>query len=100
MFISGYDIFSGSKDYGPFAKLGQLSKKNGKIFKIYSYGYPLVSVSGVDNIKSLLKNEFKDDSIGTFMFVPKFNNLIINFGELIPFLNLVEYLSIIPNSGG
>jgi len=35
-----------------------------------------------------------------FMFVPKFNNLIINFGELIPFLNLVEYLSIIPNSGG
>jgi cytochrome P450 len=67
VFISGYDIFSGSKDYGPFAKLGQLSKKNGKIFKIYSYGYPLVSVSGVDNIKSLLKNEFKDDGIGTFM---------------------------------
>lgn len=64
----GYDIFSGSKEYGPFAKLGQLSKKYGKIFKTYTYGYPLVSVSGVDNIKSLLKNEFKDDhGIGTFM---------------------------------
>jgi hypothetical protein len=32
--------------------------------------------------------------------VQEFNNLIINFGELIPLLNLVEYLSIIPNLGG
>lgn len=65
----GIDIFSGSKDYGPFAKLAKLSRKYGKIFKSYSYGYPIVSVSGVDNVKSLLKNEFQADEkgIGTFL---------------------------------
>ena len=67
-------------DYGPFAKLGQLSKKYGKIFKTYSYGYPLVSISGVDNIKSLLKNEFRDDNgIGTFMIGKQ--NIGEMFGE-------------------
>jgi len=34
------------------------------------------------------------------MFVPKFNNLIIYFGELIPLLNLCTDLNIIPNLVG
>lgn len=77
---AGYDIFSGTKEYGPFAKLRQLSKKSGTIFKTYAYGYPLVSVSGADNIRSLLKYEFKDGhGIGTFMIGK--HNLGKIFGE-------------------
>ncbi|KAL3795357.1 hypothetical protein HJC23_009530 [Cyclotella cryptica] len=68
-------------DYGPFSKLAKLSRKYGKIFKSYAFGYPIVSVSGVDNVKSLLKNEFQTDAkgIGTFMLGK--HNIGSIFGE-------------------
>ncbi|KAL7470901.1 hypothetical protein ACHAXS_011183 [Conticribra weissflogii] len=76
----GIDFYSGTKDYGPFAALGKLAKKNNAdVWKTYSFGLPLVSVSGVDNIKSLLKHEFlpeDDRGIGTFLIGAK------NFGDL------------------
>jgi cytochrome P450 len=67
-------------DYGPFAQLAKLGKKYGKIFKTYCFGYPIVSISGADNIKSLLKNEFQcENFIGTFMM--GVTNLGQIFGE-------------------
>jgi hypothetical protein len=52
-------LFFHNADYRPFTKLAKLSRKCGKIFKSYTYIYPIVSVSGVENIKSLLKNKLK-----------------------------------------
>jgi cytochrome P450 len=61
----GINLFdSGNKDYGPFHKAFQLGQKYGKIWRAYFAGYPFVSVSGADNIKSFLKNEFKGEGVG------------------------------------
>jgi cytochrome P450 len=61
----GINLFdSGTKHYGPFYKPWQLGQKYGKIWRAYFAGYPLISVSGADNIKSFLKNEFKGKGVG------------------------------------
>jgi len=76
----GIDFYSGTKDYGPFAALGKLAQKNkSDVWKTYSFGIPLVSVSGVEHVKTLLKHEFQpedDRGIGTFLLGAK------NFGDL------------------
>lgn len=61
--------------------MGKLSRKYGKIFKSYTYGYPIISVSGVDNVKSLLKNEFQTDAKGIGTFLLGNDNLGSIFGE-------------------
>ena len=64
----GVNLFAGKKSYGPFATAWKLGQKYGKIFKAYFAGFPVIFVSGADNIKSLLKNEFKGEGgIGTFL---------------------------------
>ena len=64
----GVNFYGGTKSYGPFAGLAKLSKQFGNVFKLYSFSLPIVSVTGMDNIKSLLKNEFKSgDGLGTYM---------------------------------
>lgn len=73
--------FFQNSDYGPFAKLAKLSRKYGKIFKSYTYGYPIISVSGVDNVKLLLKNEFQTDAKGIGTFLLGNDNLGSIFGE-------------------
>ncbi|KAK1738865.1 cytochrome P450 family protein [Skeletonema marinoi] len=60
----GINLFDGNKDYGPFVTSWQLGQKYGKIFKTYFAGFPIVNVSGKDNIKALLKNEFKGEGRG------------------------------------
>eukprot|EP00585_Thalassiosira_rotula_P002445 CAMPEP_0196132764 /NCGR_PEP_ID=MMETSP0910-20130528/2253_1 /TAXON_ID=49265 /ORGANISM="Thalassiosira rotula, Strain GSO102" /LENGTH=619 /DNA_ID=CAMNT_0041392401 /DNA_START=20 /DNA_END=1879 /DNA_ORIENTATION=- len=84
----GHDIFGGSKEYGPFVGLAKLSQKFDGIFKVYSFGLPIVSVAGVDNIKSLLKQEFQkrdgssdDGGSGINTFVMGKKNLGPIFGE-------------------
>lgn len=77
----GYDLFSGSKEYGPIAGLHKLCQKmaGSDIFKTYTFGMPIVSVSGVDNIKSLLKYEFRPDGVNTYLMGK--DNLGPIFGE-------------------
>ena len=71
----GINFMGGSKEYGPMYKLLQLGQKYGKIYRLYGLGMPLVSVSGKDNIKALLKNEFKGEGrgIGTYLFGKDYN---------------------------
>ena len=66
----GINIMGGSKDYGPLYKIWQLGQKFGDIYRMYGLGMPIVVVSGKDNIKALLKNEFKGEGkgIGTYLF--------------------------------
>ena len=66
----GINFMGGSKEYGPMYKLLQLGQKYGKIYRLYGLGMPLVSVSGKENVKALLKNEFKGEGrgIGTYLF--------------------------------
>ena len=52
------------------AKIHKLSRKmakTSKIFKSYTFGMPIVSITGMKNVKSCLKNEFKDDGVNMFM---------------------------------
>jgi len=66
----GYDLFSGTKDYGYMAKVHKLSRKmanTSKIFKSYTFGMPIVSITGMKNVKSALKKEFKEDGVNMFM---------------------------------
>ena len=78
----GLNLFEGSKSYGPFYQLWQMGKNYGKIFRLYTFGVPVVSVSGKDNVKTLLKNEFKGEGrgIGTKM-VGGEHNLGEMFGD-------------------
>jgi len=64
----GINLIGGSKTYGPMYKVRQLGQKYGKIFRLYGLGMPIVNVSGKDNVKALLKNEFKGEGrgVGTF----------------------------------
>ncbi|KAL7543717.1 hypothetical protein ACHAXR_013002 [Thalassiosira sp. AJA248-18] len=64
-FIGHPGVFGGSKDYGPYAALASLGKKFGAVFKTYTFGMPIVSISGVDNIKSALSHESRPDGINT-----------------------------------
>eukprot|EP00984_Skeletonema_dohrnii_P000342 scaffold115_cov128-Skeletonema_dohrnii-CCMP3373.AAC.2 len=66
----GINFMGGSKEYGPMYKLLQLGQKYGKIYRLYGLGMPLVSVSGKENVKALVKNEFKGEGkgIGTYLF--------------------------------
>lgn len=56
-------------------KLFELGQKFGAIYKMYGLGMPIVSVSGKDNIKALLKNEFKGEGsgIGTYLMGAEHN---------------------------
>jgi len=61
---------SGTKDYGYMAKVHKLSRKmanTSKIFKSYTFGMPIVSITGMKNVKSALKKEFKEDGVNMFM---------------------------------
>ena len=64
-----FRIHSGSNDYGLYAGLHKLARqmKDNSIFKSYSLGMPIISVTGMDNIKTALKNEFKEDGINMAM---------------------------------
>ena len=64
-----FRIHSGSNDYGLYAGLHTLARKmkDNSIFKSYSLGMPIISVTGMDNIKTALKNEFKEDGINMAM---------------------------------
>lgn len=66
----GINFMAGSKADGPLYKVLQLGQKYGKIFRMYGLGMPMVSVSGKDNVKALLKNEFKGEGrgVGTYLF--------------------------------
>ena len=72
----GINFMGGSKDYGPLYKLFQLGQKYGKIYRLYGFGMPLVSVSGMENVKSLLKNEFKGEGegLGTYLMGKEHNS--------------------------
>lgn len=73
----GFNFMSGQKNYGPFSKLFELGQKYGKIYRLYGFGMPIVSVSGKDNVKSFLSNEFKKEGgVGTNM------GDFVNAGEL------------------
>lgn len=72
----GFNFMGGQKNYGPFYKLFELGKKYGKIYRLYGFGMPIVSVSGKENVKSLLNNEFKEGGVGTDM------GDFVNAGEL------------------
>ncbi|KAL9180525.1 hypothetical protein ACHAXT_010978 [Thalassiosira profunda] len=76
-FLGHPGLFAGAKDYGPFAGFGKISQKWGSVFRTYSLGMPVVSVSGVDSIKSVLKNyEFRPDGVNTYLMGEK------NLGEV------------------
>ncbi|KAK1738885.1 hypothetical protein QTG54_010201 [Skeletonema marinoi] len=64
----------GSKEYGPMYKLLQLGQ-NMENYRLYGLGMPLVSVSGKENVKALVKNEFKGEGrgIGTYLFGKDYN---------------------------
>mmetsp|Transcript_18986 Transcript_18986/g.28318 ORF Transcript_18986/g.28318 Transcript_18986/m.28318 type:complete len:594 (-) Transcript_18986:113-1894(-) len=66
----GTDIYSGTKQYGPFAGLGRLAKKNKNVslWKAYIFGMPFISVSGIKNVKDMLKHEFDPKGLNTYMF--------------------------------
>lgn len=55
---------SGSKEKGPMYKLFQLGQKYGQIYRLFAFGIPLVSISGKENVKAFLKNEFKGEGKG------------------------------------
>eukprot|EP00986_Skeletonema_menzelii_P009297 scaffold4187_cov135-Skeletonema_menzelii.AAC.3 len=71
----GINIMGGSKDFGPMYKIWELGQKFGDIYRMYGFGVPIVSVSGKDNIKALLKNEFKGEGegIGTHLMGSEHN---------------------------
>ena len=71
----GINFMGGSKEYGPMYKLWQLGLKYGKIYRLYGFGMPLVSVSGMDNVKSLVKHEFQGEGEGvsTYLFGKEHN---------------------------
>ena len=51
------------------AMVHKLSRKmaDSPIFKTYSFGLPIVSITGTANVKEALKKEFKDDGVNMFM---------------------------------
>eukprot|EP00986_Skeletonema_menzelii_P005842 scaffold2187_cov127-Skeletonema_menzelii.AAC.2 len=60
----GINFMSGSKEKGPMYKLFQLGQKYGQIYRLFAFGIPLVSISGKENVKAFLKNEFKGEGKG------------------------------------
>lgn len=76
----GFNFMHGQKNYGPFAKLFELGQKYGKIYRLYGFGMPIVSVSGKENVKSLLSNEFKKEG-GVVTSIGGFENVGKVFGD-------------------
>eukprot|EP00567_Pseudictyota_dubia_P002363 CAMPEP_0197464174 /NCGR_PEP_ID=MMETSP1175-20131217/63792_1 /TAXON_ID=1003142 /ORGANISM="Triceratium dubium, Strain CCMP147" /LENGTH=544 /DNA_ID=CAMNT_0043000119 /DNA_START=227 /DNA_END=1861 /DNA_ORIENTATION=+ len=71
------DAFSGSKEHGPFAGIAKVAAKlgNPKLFRMYTYGFPITSVSGLNNIKTALSREFEDDGINTMLLNDNWSDL-------------------------
>ena len=63
----GTNIMSGTREYGPYVFFDRAGKKynNPSLMKFYAFGMPMVSVTGTDNIKTILQDEFDPNGINT-----------------------------------
>jgi len=78
-FLGHPNMFAGSKEHGPFAAVAKVAATlgNASIFRMYlPAGNSLTSVSGRNNIRTVLRREFEDDGINTMMINDNYANYI------------------------
>lgn len=66
--LFGSNVMAGSRDYGPYVFFSSKTfqkYKNPALIKFYAFGMPSVSVTGSDNIKAILKDEFDPNGVNT-----------------------------------
>jgi pentalenene oxygenase len=65
----GSNILAGSTEYGPNEFFNKARKRlgNPSIYKFFAFGAPMVSISGQDNIKGVLEDEFSPTGVNTMM---------------------------------
>jgi len=65
----GSNVMSGTREYGPyvFFERARQSFQNPSLLKLYAFGMPMVSVTGSDNIQTILKDEFDPEGVNTEM---------------------------------
>ena len=91
----GSNILAGSTEYGPNEFFNRARKKlgNPSIYKFFAFGSPMVSVSGQDNIKNVLKDEFSPTGVNTMM-VSKNWGSIFGFESLLYEKDKMEHASL------
>lgn len=91
----GKNVMAGSTEYGPTVFFNNARKKlgNPSIFKSFAFGLPMVSVSGKENIKSVLKDEFSPTGVNTMMVSDNLGS-IFGFESLLYEKNKMEHASL------
>ena len=91
----GNNVMAGSTEYGPSAFFNNARKKlgNPSIFKAFAFGLPMVSVSGKENLKSVLKDEFSPTGVNTMMVSDNLGS-IFGFESLLYEKDKMEHASL------
>ena len=91
----GSNVMAGSTEYGPSAFFNNARKKlgNPSIFKAFAFGLPMVSVSGKENLKSVLKDEFSPTGVNTMMVSDNLGS-IFGFESLLYEKDKMEHASL------
>lgn len=91
----GSNVMAGSTEYGPSVFFNNARKKlgNPSIFKAFAFGLPMVSVSGKENLKSVLKDEFSPTGVNTMMVSDNLGS-IFGFESLLYEKDKMEHASL------
>jgi cytochrome P450 len=81
--LMGSNLYAGSSSYGIGVMFTKLFQRMGRpqLFRFYSFGTPMVSVTGKDAIQSVLKTEFRENGVGTLDFSKNFPNMMEVLGN-------------------